>query len=74
MWLYLLKQRAKVVKYDRMAAIVVRANGERAARDLAAEFAGDEGAVTWIHDSLSSCKKLTHKGERQVICIDFHEG
>ena len=60
--------------YDCTNGLVIRATNERAARAIAAESHGDEGAQAWTDASLSTCEPLTASGESELILRDFHAG
>ncbi len=75
MHLWLLKRRdTETVGWDETRGVVVRANTEFGARELAATACGDEGLGTWRNASRTSCEVLTADGEPAVILIDFKAG
>lgn len=74
MWLYFLKRKNDNPELDCMNSIVIRASREKAARQIAADHAGDEGTHTWLDPELSTCELLKQNGKEGVICIDFHAG
>ena len=57
---------------DTVAGFVVRAETETAARMLAREMAGAEGAFTWIESERSTCVELTPEGDAGVVMSDFN--
>ena len=73
MHLYVL-ERLKSGGYDEAMGFVVRAPNVRAARKIASENAGDEGAEVWLNTMMTSCDLLTHKGHGCVILRDFKTG
>ena len=66
--------------YDKAFGFVVRAKTETAAREFAAEDAGDEwrdhgenkGPNPWLEIALSTCVELTADGVEDVVIRDFH--
>lgn len=58
--------------YDKMFGVIVRAESEKRAREMAAEEAGDEGTEAWLDANVSSCKPLTADGDESVVLRDFH--
>ena len=44
--------------FDECAGMIVAADSEPAARDLAAQYAADEGAAVWRNEDRASCKCL----------------
>ena len=57
--------------YDKAFGFIVRALNEEDARILAGEECGDEGTMSWLSDSLSTCTEITDAGESCVIIRDF---
>ncbi len=62
------------IGYDEADAFVVRASSSEAARKLAADEAGDEGASEWLDLARSSCTRLTSKGVEGTILRSFNAG
>lgn len=60
--------------FDEAGGFVVRARTETAARKLASEQAGDEGAGARLDAQRASCEPLLAKGDAEVILRDFHAG
>lgn len=60
--------------YDRCWGVVVRAETEAAARDMAALEAGDEGAESWTDPKHTTCRPLTADGDPGVVIKDFMAG
>ena len=58
--------------YDKCFAMVVRAETESDARELAALDAQDEGGPVWRDPDSSTCVPLTDAGEPGVIMQDVH--
>lgn len=68
--LYLLKQTAKnPMPYDCHLEVVVIAENEDAARELAALNSMDEGCDTWLDKSTSSCN--LQKLDRSLFLLGF---
>lgn len=75
MKLFLLKRNPELsAGYDELYEIVVRAVDRAHAREIAAEYAGDEGPAIWRLSHRSTCIELEHEGPAGVICKDFLEG
>lgn len=75
MTIYLLKIREGVfTNYDSARGFVVRAPNSRTARKLASEWAGDEGAHTWLSPKCSTCQKILNSNLPKIILRDFHAG
>jgi len=55
-----------------MTSLVVRAPNERAARALAADVAGDEGADTWTSPRTAKCEPAG-EGHAEVIVRRMYE-
>ena len=72
--------------WDMVHGFVIRAESERAARDLIAYSGevepgiaviaayGDEGKEVWLNPNYTECIELTQDGEEEIIMIDFHAG
>ena len=74
MKLWLLKRRHDIGYYDEAQGFVVRADSASAARTLASERAGDEGAGTWLSPKYSSCAALRPDGTKTIILREFNAG
>lgn len=57
--------------YDKVMGLVVRAESEDHARDLASSVSGDEGADAWRDSALTKCVELTSDGPAGLILRDF---
>jgi hypothetical protein len=57
--------------YDKSFGFVVRAENESAARVIASENAGDEGAAAWLKSEETTCQELTADGPATMILRDF---
>jgi len=53
---------------------VVRAATEYAARELAADKHGDEQALVWLLEEMTTCTKLTKRGPSEIILRDYLPG
>jgi hypothetical protein len=51
---------------------VIRAKSELAARELAAEQAGDEGPDAWLSALTASCVELHTEGDAEAIMQDYN--
>lgn len=60
------------VVYDCSYGFVIRAQSEADARNLAADYSGDEGGGAWLDSTLSSCVVLEADGQAEVIIRDFY--
>ena len=67
--------------YDKCFGMVIRAESESQAREIAAHgtddvnhchYRGDEGPDPWLSPELTSCTELTSDGTAEVVMIDFH--
>lgn len=58
-------------EYDVMLSIVVRAETEERARELAAAEAGAEGHEVWMEPGMTFCRELTAEGAEGTIMGDF---
>jgi len=70
-------QRAWSSWYDTTQGVVVRAATEKAARELAADRAGDEATKTnnpWLHPNQTTCEELLADGPEEVVMVDFNAG
>ncbi|HVM93908.1 MAG TPA: hypothetical protein VMT67_13890 [Terriglobales bacterium] len=62
--------------YDKMFGLVVRAETEQKAREVANEKSGDETwefKDAWLNPSYSTCDELHLDGEEGAIIIDFRQ-
>jgi hypothetical protein len=57
--------------YDKAFGVIVRADTEEEARDMASECRGDEGKAVWLDESKTTCVELTPDGEKEIIMVDF---
>lgn len=57
--------------YDRCLGVIVRAETEEQARELAAKNAGDEGMSVWLNNIHTKCEELTGEGKAETIMINF---
>lgn len=57
--------------YDKAFGFVVRAWDEASARELAAVEAGDEKAIAWLDETLSTCEELLPDGDAVIIVQDL---
>ncbi len=57
--------------YDKCFGVIVRADTERKARELASEQHGDEGPEVWLNSEKTTCEYLMAEGEQEVIMINF---
>lgn len=62
------------IGWDEVDGFVVCASGERAARRLASEEAGDEGAGVWLDSTKSSCEQLSPEPEAAIILRSCNAG
>ncbi len=60
--------------WDCSYGFVVRAEDEESARALAAIEAGDEGGDAWTDSKFTTCERLEHYGDAEVIIRDFCAG
>lgn len=74
MKLWLLKRRPGEGYYDEAQGFVVRATSPRAARNLASQHAGDEGAETWLQPKYASCTEVRLDGTETIVLRDFRAG
>ena len=63
--------------YDKMFAVVVRADSEESARSMAHSCGGDENDESsdispWMELEYSTCKPLEAEGEARIIILDVH--
>ncbi len=58
--------------YDKAFGFVVCAPTEAAARKIASESAGDEGAYAWLMPEVSTCAELAPSEAVGVVMMDFH--
>lgn len=73
--IYLLS--ANHVNYDMVEGFVIRASSMKEAREIASKHPGDEGALTWLTPSLSTCNligKGIEKEEPEMILRAFNAG
>ena len=62
-----------IFRYNKCFAMVIRAETETEARDLASKNAGDENRAAsieegpWRHEGFSRCQKIPETGEPSVI-------
>ena len=73
MELYLLTN-TEETGWDENAGFVIREESAVAARKIAAQKAGDEGAELWLDVKKSSCKTLKQEGTEGMILQDFNAG
>lgn len=59
--------------YDATDGVVVRAESEAGARNIASNYHGDEGVGVWLTDEVT-CEELTADGEPGMILQDFNAG
>lgn len=71
---WLLTRLDDIVIYDNNEGFVIEAASEQEARQIAADNAADEGRMTWLSSSKSSCKPIVPSKTPQVILRDFHAG
>jgi hypothetical protein len=57
--------------YDKTFGVIVRAENESEARQLASKMAGDEGSEVWLDPSTTVCDILLAEGPPEVIMVDF---
>ena len=57
--------------YDKAFGFVVRSCDEANARELAALNHGDEGRLSWLDNTASTCVELLPDGEIEVVMNDF---
>lgn len=74
MKLWILRLRQDLHRYDCVAACVIRAYSEEAARALASAEALDEGEDVWTDPSGSTCEELRGCGPSGVIVADTKVG
>jgi len=60
--------------YNSYEGFVIRAQTEKAARQLAALVASDEGPDAWFNEKKSTCVQLKVGGKEDIILSDFHAG
>lgn len=60
--------------YDMYDSFIIRANSSKEARKIASKIAADEGKVTWLTPSLSTCELLSTTGDIGVIVASFNAG
>lgn len=73
--IYLLKRDDEQIGYDEADSFVVAALGVRAARELAAKDAGDEGDEAWLEAGRSTCRKLGEGSVKAgVVVRSFNAG
>lgn len=58
---------------DCLNAIVVRADNEAEAQDIAVEHCFGEPENYWTDPAFASCEELSPEGETGAICVDFWE-
>lgn len=71
---YLKLTKGHPLKYDVMYSLVVRAESEEEAREIAASECAAEGYSYWKNKNLSACMELNHDGEKGLIVADVFEG
>lgn len=71
MKLYLLK--TKEWGYDCYDSMLIRAESEQRAREIANENCADEGAI-WTDKKITSCEIIFVKGIEQLIISSFNAG
>jgi hypothetical protein len=74
MKLWILKRLTDHPEWDVNNGFVIRAETAEAARVLASQQRGDEGAGTWLKSEWSSCHELTIDGPSEVVLTDFNAG
>lgn len=57
--------------WDCSHGMIVRANTEEQARQIASDHHGDEGAHAWIDPKYSTCVELPAEGDPGLILLDF---
>lgn len=57
--------------YTFVQRLVVVADSEKQAREMAANESGSEGSDRWLDDKLTSCIDVSTIKDPKVICIDF---
>jgi hypothetical protein len=60
--------------YDEAFGFVIRAETGKAARLFASKDAGDEGSITWLDPTLTTCRSISDKGSPRIILRDFLAG
>lgn len=58
--------------YDKAFGMIVRAETEAQAREIASENCWDEGAKAWLNTTFSTCSELLQDGPVEVIMLDGH--
>jgi hypothetical protein len=54
--------------------MLIRAENEADARNIASSMAADEGAAVWLSEKKTTCTIITKKGKEEVIIASFHAG
>lgn len=67
-------ERIEEAGWDEAIEMVVRARSAQVARKIASEYAGDEGAATWLNVELTTCRELKVDGAEGLIVRDFKNG
>lgn len=57
--------------YNKVFGLVVAAENETAARQIASQGCGSEGGAAWLDASLSSCAELTADEKAGEILVDY---
>lgn len=73
MSLWLLTRPEGDVGWDEKADLVVRADSESQARELARAVPGDEDQNVWLAPR-TACVEIDQKGPPAVLLVDFHAG
>lgn len=74
MTIYLLERLGRI-GWDENRSIVVRADDETQAREVAAKNAADEGPEVWRNPGVTTCEVVDPDAEvSDVIAIDFNAG
>ncbi len=60
--------------YNMAHGFVVRAAAEKAARAMAANDSGDEGALLWTDPAQSTCAPLLAQGVAEIVICDYVQG
>jgi hypothetical protein len=58
-------------RYYKVFGHVIRADCETDARNIAAEYSGDEGKDAWLDTKKSTCIELTAEGDSECIMQDY---
>jgi hypothetical protein len=64
----------EIVGWDETRGVVVAADTESDARELASTQRGDEGSATWLDPLRTTCGELVPGSAARVVLVDFKAG